>query len=71
MIDMESVRSELSAFWDHDDGRTAAERAADYGIDLSLIQENLRLPVIERLRRNDALLNEAQSLREAYRTSRE
>ncbi len=28
-------------FWRTDDGRTAAQRAVEYGIDLSLIEENL------------------------------
>ena len=67
----ESLPPELEKFWRTDDGLTAAERAAAYGIDLSLIDDNLRLTLSERLARNDAIFNEAESLRAAYLKSRE
>lgn len=56
---------ELEKFWCTDDGLTAAQRAEAYGIDLSLIEANLRMTPAERLRQNDLLLNEVESLREA------
>jgi len=58
---------ELARFWRTDDGRTAVERAEAYGIDLSLVEANLALPPIERLRQNDRLLNEIEALEEAMR----
>ena len=67
----ESLPPELEKFWRTDDGLTASERAAAYGIDLSLIDDNLRLTPSERLARNDAIVNEAESLRAAYLKSRE
>lgn len=54
--------AERERFWRTDDGLTARERAAAYGIDLSLLDENLRLTPAERLRQNDAILNEAEAL---------
>lgn len=53
---------ELERFWRTDDGLTACERAEAYGIDLSLLDENLRLTPAERLRQNDLILNEAEAL---------
>jgi len=67
----ESLPPELEKFWRTNDGLTAAERAVAYGIDLSLIDDNLRLTPSERLARNDAICNEAESLRAAYLKSRE
>jgi hypothetical protein len=67
----ESLPPELEKFWRTDDGLTAAERAVAYGIDLSLIDDNLRLTLSERLERNDSIVNEAESLRAAYLKSRE
>jgi len=52
-------------FWRTDDGRTAAERAADYGIDLSLIEENLRLTPEQRIDRNQAALDLVKALQAA------
>lgn len=57
---------ELEPFWRLDDGRTALQRAEAYGIDVSLLEENLRLSPLERLRQNDRSLNEATALRQAY-----
>jgi len=66
MDDSEFLPPGLEKFWRTDDGFTAAERAAAYGIDLSLLDDNLRLTPSERLARNDAILNESESLRAAY-----
>ena len=57
---------ELERFWRTDDGLSACARAEAYGIDLSLLDDNLRLTPSERLRRNDISLNEAEELRAAY-----
>lgn len=54
---------ELEKFWRTDDGLTAAQRAEAYGIDLSLLEENLRLSPLERLKRNDDALALVNSLR--------
>lgn len=67
----ETIRQELEKFWRTDDGLTAVERARAYGIDISLLDENLRLSPAERLARNDSILNEAASLRRAYIESHE
>lgn len=48
--------------------RIAAAR--DYGIDLSQIVENLRLPPSERIRRNDQALNSALKFAEAMRRAK-
>ena len=55
----------LEPFWQTADGRTAAERARAYGIDLSLLAENLRLSPEERMDRNQAALEFATSLQKA------
>lgn len=60
------ILPELEHFWRVDDGRTAIQRAEAYGIDVSLLEENLRLTPMERLRQNDRCLNEATALRTAY-----
>jgi len=67
----ECLPPELERFWRTDDGLTATERARAFGIDLSLLEDNLRLTPGERLRRNDISLNEAEALRLAYLSSRE
>ena len=67
----EILPPELEKFWRTDDNLSATERAEAYGIDLSLIEDNLRLTPAERLARNDALFNEAESLRAAWLKSRE
>jgi hypothetical protein len=66
----ESLPPELEKFWRTDDGLTASERAAAYGIDLSLIDDNLRLSPSERMDRNDAAIDLANSLREATKHER-
>jgi hypothetical protein len=67
----ETLPPELARFWRTDDGLTAVQRAEAYGIDLSLLDDNLRLTPAERLLQNDRILNEAESLREAYLATRE
>lgn len=62
---------ELEVFWRTDDGRTAIQRAEAYGIDLSLLEGNLRLSPVELLRQNDRSLNEAVALRRAYLVTHE
>jgi hypothetical protein len=66
---METLPPELERFWRTDDGLTAIQRAELYGIDLSLLEENLRLTPEERLRQNDRLLNEAEALQAAIAES--
>jgi hypothetical protein len=62
---METLPPELVRFWRTDDGLTAIQRAELFGIDLSLLEENLRLTPEQRLRQNDRLLNEAEALQSA------
>jgi len=62
----EILPPELERFWRTDDGLTAVQRAEAYGIDLSLLEENLRLSPTERLKRNDLALSEAEALAEKY-----
>ena len=57
--------SDLDPFWRTDDGMTAAERAADYGIDLSLIEENLRLTPEQRMDQNQSALDLVKALQAA------
>lgn len=66
----EKLPPELDRFWRTDDGLTACQRAEAYGIDLSLIDENLRLIPAERLARNDAALGLVQSLTEPLKHER-
>ena len=66
---MDSLPSELERFWRTDDGLTDIQRAELFGIDLSLLEENLRLTPLERLRQNDRLLNEAEALQAALATN--
>ena len=66
----ESLPPELERFWRTDDGLTAIERAEAYGIDLSLLDENLRLTPGERMRRNDEALALVTALQEAVNRGR-
>lgn len=59
---METFPPELEKFWRTDDGLTACERAEAYGIDLSLLDENLRLSPAERIEHSLAALDLATSL---------
>lgn len=62
--------AELERFWRTDDGLTARQRAAAYGIDLSLIDDNLRLTPAERLRQNDEALKLIDALRAGLHRAR-
>mgnify|MGYP003588879240 CR=1 FL=1 len=66
----EILPPELEKFWRTDDGLTASERAAAYGIDLSLIDDNLRLTPSERMDRNDAAIELVHSLEKALKHAR-
>lgn len=68
---MEELPPELERFWRTDDGLSAIQRAELFGLDLSLLDENLRLTPLERLRQNDRLLNEAEALQAALAGSNE
>lgn len=61
-VNSEELERLLAPFWQTDDGRTAAQRAEAYGIDLSLITENLRLTPEERWDQNQAALELATAL---------
>jgi len=61
---------ELERFWRTDDGMTACQRAETYGIDLSMLGENLRLTPSERMARNDAALDLGKSLSAAMKHAR-
>jgi hypothetical protein len=47
--------------------KTACQQALEYGVDLSIIRENLRLTVMERLQRHQSALNTALELQRAIR----
>ncbi len=64
-VETDEIERLLAPFWRTDDGRSAAERAEAYGIDLSLIAENLRLTPEQRVDRNQAALELARALQEA------
>jgi hypothetical protein len=61
---------ELERFWRTDDGMTAVQRAEAFGIDISLLEENLRLTPTERFVRHDQALELAMALREAKNHAR-
>jgi hypothetical protein len=66
-VNQQTIEELLAPFWRTDDGRTAAARAAAYGIDLSLIEENLRLTPEQRIDQHEAalgLVNELQAARQ-------
>jgi len=62
---MEQLERLLEPFWRTDHGLSAAERAQAYGIDLSLISENLRMTPEERMDRNQGALDLAMALQKA------
>ena len=64
-VNAEEPERLLAPFWQTDDGRTAVERAQAYGIDVSLITENLRLTPEERMDQNQAALDLAEALQRA------
>jgi len=47
--------------------QTESRRAREYGIDLSVLRENLRLSVMERFEQHQSALNTAIALRDAVR----
>ena len=51
------IESVLAPFWSSDDGLTPSERAEAFGIDLSLVDDNLRLSPEQRLDQNQAALD--------------
>lgn len=60
-----SLPEELKRFWRTDDGLTACQRAEAYGIDLSLLEANLRLTPAERMEQNENSMNLVSALRQA------
>ena len=66
-MNAEEIKDVLAPFWKTDDGRTAAQRAETYGIDLSLITENLRLTPEERIDQHQAALELASALQKGRR----
>lgn len=56
---------EFEAFYESTRHMTAVQRAEAYGIDISLIDENLRLTPTEKIRQNDIALNQAEALQTA------
>jgi hypothetical protein len=48
----------------------AVQRAEAYGIDISLIDENLRLTPTQKIRQNDIALNQAEALQVALNQTR-
>ena len=61
----QEIEEILAPFWKTDDGRTASQRAESYGIDLSLLTENLRLTPEERIDQHQAALELASTLQQA------
>lgn len=61
----EEIEEVLGPFWKTDDGRTASQRAEAYGIDLTLITENMRLTPEQRLDQHQAALELASALQKA------
>ena len=51
--------------------KSACARAEEFGVDLSLIDSNLRLSIAERLHKNDAALNTVLKLRSAVKKQHE
>ena len=49
---------------------TVVQRAEAYGIDISLIDENLRLTPTQKIRQNDIALNQAEALQAALHQTR-
>lgn len=62
--------AQLEAFLAETKHLTAVQRAEAFGIDLSLLDENLRLSHIQRLRQHDIALNHAEALQAALTQTR-
>ena len=62
--------AKFEEFCDATKHMTAVQRAEAYGIDISLIDENLRLTPSQKIRQNDIALNQAEALQEALNQTR-
>jgi sulfite reductase beta subunit-like hemoprotein len=62
--------AEFEDFLDATKHMTAVQRAEAYGIDISLIDENLRLTPTQKIRQNDIALNQAEALQAALNQTR-
>ena len=62
--------AEFEEFCEATKHMTAVQRAEAYGIDISLIDENLRLTPTQKIRQNDIALNQAEALQEALNQTR-
>jgi len=62
--------AEFEDFRESTKNMTAVQRAEAYGIDISLIDENLRLTPTEKIRQNDIALNQAEALQTALHQTR-
>ena len=62
---VQEIEEVLAPFWNTDDGQTASQRAEVYGIDLSLITENLRLTPEERINQHQSALDLVSTLQKA------
>jgi len=62
MTDRDDLKSIFEPFWRTDDGLTAARRAEAFGIDLSMLDDNLLLTREQRLDQNQAALDLASAL---------
>ena len=63
--------AEFEEFCEATKHMTAVQRAEAYGIDISLIDENLRLTPTEKIRQNDIALNQAEALHAALNQTRD
>jgi hypothetical protein len=62
--------AEFENFLDATKHKTAVQRAEDFGIDISLIDENLRLTPIQRIRQNDMAMNQSEFLQASLNQTR-
>jgi hypothetical protein len=62
--------AEFKGFLDATKHMTAVQRAEAYGIDISSIDENLRLAPTQKIRQNDIALNQAEVLQAALNQTR-
>lgn len=60
----ETLGKLLKPFWRTDDGLSPMERAAAYGINLSLLDESLKLTPEQRMDQHQAALELATALRQ-------
>ena len=62
--------AEFESFLEATKHMTAVQRAEAYGIDISLIDENLQLTPTQKIRQNDIALNQAEALQAALNQTR-